>query len=163
MRAAIYARYSSDLQKESSIEDQIAVCMKRIDAEDWELVTTFSDSAISGTTMDRPGLSELMNAAKRGDVEVVLAESLDRLSRDQEDIAGLYKRLTAWQVEIAYAFSEGLISELQVGLKGTMNALFLKDLGAKALRGQLGKARADLRRRWYSQRVSSHQRDRTGW
>jgi len=142
-RAAIYARYSSDLQKESSIEDQIAICIKRTEAEGWELVNTFSDSASSGTTMDRPGLSELMQAAKHGDVDVVVAESLDRLSRDQEDIAGLYKRLTAWQVEVI-TLSEGLISELQVGLKGTMNALFLKDLGAKALRGQLGKARAGL-------------------
>jgi len=84
-----------------------------------------------------------MQSAKQSGLDVVVAESLDRLSRDQEDIAGLYKRLTAWQVQIV-TLSEGLIGELHIGLKGTMNALFLKDLGAKALRGQLGKARAGL-------------------
>ena len=143
MRAAIYARYSSDLQSETSIDDQLAVCKAHVENEAWGLVGTFSDSAISGTTLDRPGLSDLMQSAKQSGLDVVVAESLDRLSRDQEDIAGLYKRLTAWQVQIV-TLSEGLIGELHIGLKGTMNALFLKDLGAKALRGQLGKARAGL-------------------
>ena len=93
--------------------------------------------------MKRPGIQDLIAAAKSGMFELVLTESLDRLSRDQEDIAGLYKRLTAWQINII-TLSEGEVSELHIGLKGTMNALFLKDLAAKSLRGQLGKARAGL-------------------
>src|SRR6185436_12708224 len=73
--------------------------------------------------------------------DVVVSEALDRLSRDQEDIAGLFKRLGHFDVRI-HTLSEGDISELHVGLKGTMNALFLKDLAARVRRGQRGRAEA---------------------
>ena len=62
--------------------------------------------------------------------DVVLAESLDRFSRDQEDTAGLFKRLTFAGVNIV-TLAEGDITHLHIGFKGTMNALFLKDLAEK--------------------------------
>ena len=67
-----------------------------------------------------------------------MAEALDRLSRDQEDIAGLYKRLCFAGVQIL-TLAEGEITDLHVGLKGTMNALFLKDLAQKTRRGLRGR------------------------
>lgn len=67
-----------------------------------------------------------------------MAEALDRLSRDQEDIAALFKRLRFAGVRIG-TLSEGTVDELHVGLKGTMNALFLRDLAAKIKRGQIGR------------------------
>ena len=67
-----------------------------------------------------------------------LAEALDRLSRDQADVAILFKHLQFAGVQI-FTLSEGEISELHVGLKGTMNALFLKDLAAKTHRGIRGR------------------------
>jgi DNA invertase Pin-like site-specific DNA recombinase len=63
---------------------------------------------------------------------------MDRLSRDQEDIAGLYKRMQFAGVRIV-TLSEGDVSHLHIGLKGTMNALFLKDLADKTHRGQRGR------------------------
>ena len=63
---------------------------------------------------------------------------MDRLSRDQEDIAGLFKRMQFAGVRIV-TLSEGDVSQLHVGLKGTMNALFLKDLADKTRRGQRGR------------------------
>ncbi len=68
---------------------------------------------------------------------MVLAEALDRLSRDQADVATLSKHLRFAGVPIV-TLSEGEISELH-GLKGTMNALFLKDLAAKTHRGLRGR------------------------
>jgi site-specific DNA recombinase len=69
--------------------------------------------------------------AQRGKFEVVLAEALDRVSRDQADVATLFEHLRFAGVQII-TLSEGEITELHVGLKSTMNALFLKDLAAKA-------------------------------
>ena len=66
---------------------------------------------------------------------------MDRLSRDQEDIAGLFKHLNFAGVRIV-TLAEGDIGELHIGLKGTMNALFLKDLGAKTRRGLEGRVAA---------------------
>ncbi len=68
-----------------------------------------------------------MADALAGKFQIVMAEALDRLSRDQEDIAGIYKRLSFAGVRIV-TLSEGDISDLHIGLKGTMNALYLKDL-----------------------------------
>ena len=63
---------------------------------------------------------------------------MDRLSRDQEDIAGLFKRMAYGGVKIV-TVSEGEVTQLHVGLKGTMNALFLKDLADKTRRGLRGR------------------------
>ena len=73
--------------------------------------------------------------------DVVLAESLDRFGRDQEDTAGLFKRLTFAGVNIA-TLAEGDITHLHIGFKGTMNALFLKDLAEKTRRGLRGRVEA---------------------
>jgi DNA invertase Pin-like site-specific DNA recombinase len=70
---------------------------------------------------------------REGRFEVVVAEALDRLSRDQESVAALYKRLSFGGIRSA-TLAEGEISELHVGLEGTMNGLFLKDLAQKKTR-----------------------------
>jgi site-specific DNA recombinase len=80
-------------------------------------------------------------AVRAGRVDVVVAEALDRISRDQEHIAGFFKVLTHAGVRIV-TVSEGDISELHIGLKGTMNALFLKDLAQKTHRGLEGRIKA---------------------
>ena len=138
MRAAIYARYSSDLQTDASIEDQIRIVEERAKAEGWTIVNRYTDHGISGASMMRPGIQMLMQDAAAGKFEIVLAEAMDRLSRDQEEIAGIYKRLQFSGVKI-FTMSEGEVSNLHIGLKGTMNAMFLKDLADKTRRGLRGR------------------------
>lgn len=137
-RAAVYARYSSSMQREASIDDQVRLCSERAAHEGWELGQTFTDMAISGASMHRPGLQSLIEQAEQGAFGVVIAEALDRLSRDQADMAILFKRLSFLGVRII-TLAEGEISELHVGLKGTMNQLFLKDLADKTRRGLRGR------------------------
>lgn len=81
-RAAIYARYSSDRQRDALLEDQVRVCQERADREGWTVVSSFGDRAISGTSMLRAGLRGLIAEAATGRIEIVLTEALDRLSRD---------------------------------------------------------------------------------
>ena len=142
MRAVVYARYSSDLQSEASIDDQVRLCKERAVRDSMTVAEVFTDYAISGGSLsNRPGMLSLMEAAKRREFDVVIAEALDRISRDQEDIAAIYKRLSHADVRII-TLSEGEINELHVGLKGCMNALFLKDLAIKTRRGQRGRVEA---------------------
>jgi len=82
-----------------------------------------------------------MKAATSGYFDVVVAESLDRLSRDQEDTAAFFKRLSFINVQIV-TLAEGEITHLQVGFKGTMNAMYLKDLADKTRRGLRGRVEA---------------------
>ncbi len=138
-RVALYARYSSDNQREASIEDQFRICREQAKRETWKIVGTYKDAGISGASMIlRPGIQSLLQDAQAGKFDMVLAEALDRVSRDQADVATFYKHLTFAGVPIV-TLSEGEISELHVGLKGTMNALFLKDLAAKTHRGIRGR------------------------
>ncbi len=142
MRVAIYARFSSDKQSEASIPDQQRDCRKFVALrEGWTVTAQYSDAAASGASLMRPGIQSLMRDARAGGFDVVLAESLDRFSRDQEDTAGLYKRLTYAGVRIV-TLSEGDIGDLHVGLTGTMNALYLKNLAEKTRRGLRGRVAA---------------------
>lgn len=113
------------------------LCREHAEAHGWEVVQVYSDAAISGASTLRPGYQVMLEAARQDGFDIVLAEALDRLSRDQEDVAGLYKRLKFAGIKLI-TVAEGEINELHVGLKGTMNALFLKDLAAKTHRGQRG-------------------------
>src|SRR5262245_16284600 len=139
-RAVIYARYSSDNQRDASIEDQIRQCRARIEQEQWQLEAVYSDHAISGATTLRPGYQKMLEDARASRFEILVAEALDRLSRDQENIAGLFKQLSFAGVRLI-TLSEGEVGELHVGLKGTMNALLLKDLAQKTRRGLEGRIR----------------------
>ena len=138
--AAIYARYSSDLQREASIEDQNRICRERAAKEGWPVYQCYSDRGISGASLMRPGIQKLLQDAQAGRFGIVVTESLDRLSRDQEDIAHIFKRITFAGGRIV-TVSEGEINELHIGLKGTMGALYLKDLADKTRRS-LGRVEA---------------------
>lgn len=138
-RVAIYARYSSDLQSDHSIADQVRLCRERLAALGGIEIEVYSDAALSGAhARSRPGLQRLLLDAAAGRFDLVLAEALDRISRDQEDVAGIFKRLSHRDVTLL-TVAEGEIGELHIGLKGTMNALFLKDLAQKVRRGQRGR------------------------
>ncbi|MEO5337223.1 MAG: recombinase family protein [Magnetospirillum sp. WYHS-4] len=138
MRVALYARFSSDLQSARSVDDQIRLCQERVAKETWRVVDIYSDFAISGSTARRPGYQQMLEDATHGRFDIVMAEALDRLSRDQEETARLFKLLTFHGVRIA-TLLEGEVSELHVGLSSTINAVFLKSLAEKTRRGQRGR------------------------
>jgi site-specific DNA recombinase len=95
MRAAIYSRFSSDLQDMRSITDQIAMARKYADGRSLSVFKCYEDAAISGaSTINRPGLQQLIRDAEKKQFDVLVTESLDRLSRNQADIAALYERLS---------------------------------------------------------------------
>jgi len=140
MRVAIYARFSSDLQNERSIDDQVRLCRQLVDSKGWEVAEIYADYAISGSHLrSRPNAVRLLDDAKAGRFDIVVAEALDRLSRDQEDTAAIHKRLNFAGVKIV-TISEGEVSEMHVGLASTMSAMFLKGLATKIRRGQEGLA-----------------------
>ena len=65
-RAVVYARYSSDNQRDASIEDQVRQCRARIEQEGWHLDAVYSDHAISGSTTLRPGYQKMLEDARAG-------------------------------------------------------------------------------------------------
>jgi hypothetical protein len=144
-RAVIYARYSSDLQSEVSIEDQIRLCRELCATSGWEVAKIFSDAAISGASRFRPDYQALLEGIRARAFDVVVAEGLDRLSRDPEDTAALIKALKFADIRLVTR-AEGEVDDLRAGFKGTMNALFLTDLAVKTRRGLRGRVVAAARR-----------------
>lgn len=134
----IYARFSSEEQNPLSAADQITLCRDMAARHGLSVAGVFSDEAISGARRDRPGFDHMLSdiAAKGWQAGgfVVLAESLSRFARDLETTARL-KRLTEGQNGRLLTHAEGEISLLHIGLKGTMNEIFLDDLKTMTRRG----------------------------
>jgi site-specific DNA recombinase len=141
MRVALYARYSSDQQRAASIEDQLRICREFVSRQGWVVVEQHTDAAISGASIERPGFQALVRGALARQYDVVLAESLDRFSRDQEHTAAIFKKMNFARVQII-TVTEGAIGHLHIGLKGTMNALYLEELAHKTRRGLRGRVEA---------------------
>jgi site-specific DNA recombinase len=134
---AIYARYSTDLQNDRSIEDQVRDCKNHAQTQGWKVVKVYSDAAVSGSTLFRPSIQELLADASKGKFQVVLAEALDRVSRDLGDTANLHRHLAFHNVRLV-TLTELDITTMHMAFKGAMNAQFLTDLAVKIRRGQRG-------------------------
>jgi site-specific DNA recombinase len=140
-RTAVYARFSTELQNDRSIEDQIHLCRAHAERQGLQVTATYCDRARSGASIyGRDGLMEMLHAARSGSFDVILVESLDRLSRDQEDLAGIWKRLNFAGVELR-AVHEGTADQVQIGVRGLLGSLYLTDLANKVRRGMDGVVR----------------------
>ncbi|WP_370635053.1 recombinase family protein [Methylocystis sp. WRRC1] len=138
-RAAIYARFSTDLQDERSIEDQVSLCKKYAERKMLHVVAVFHDRARSGgSILGRDGLLVLMDKARERAFEVIVVEALDRLPRDMEDLAGIHKRLSFLGIEIR-AVHEGVVNTVLIGLRGLVGQLYREDTAHKVRRGQAGR------------------------
>ena len=73
-KVALYARYSSDNQRDASIEDQLRLCRERADREGWQVVDSYSDRSVSGASLIRPGIQALMADALDRRFNLALAE-----------------------------------------------------------------------------------------
>jgi site-specific DNA recombinase len=136
-RAAIYARFSSDLQTDRSIEDQIALCREACARAGLTVVATFDDRAISGSsTMNRAGFQAMMRAAEARAFDVMMVEDIDRLSRDQEDYHRARKRLEF--IGVAIHSAHGAVSRIDGSLRALMSELFLENLAGHVRRGMHG-------------------------
>ena len=87
MNAVIYARYSSDSQREESIEGQLRECTDYAEQNGMAVVGSYIDRALSAKTADRPEFQQMIKDSANGLFEIVLVWKLDRFSRDRYDSA----------------------------------------------------------------------------
>ncbi|WP_166304210.1 recombinase family protein [Bradyrhizobium sp. 2S1] len=136
-RAALYARFSSDLQKDKSIDRQFADLEKAARRLGFKLDKQhyFADRAQSATTLfERPGLTrDLLGAAARHEFDVVLVEATDRLSRDRADLFWLNKRFKFNEVTLFTPAGE--VSDMQLTFDGHSNEDFIRKLAGRVKSG----------------------------
>lgn len=103
MRAAAYARYSTDKQTENSIEYQLAEIRRYCAAHEIPVTATYSDEAYSGTNADRPGFQAMVAAAKAGVIDAVIVYDISRGSRDVADWFAFRKDMLRLGVQVISA------------------------------------------------------------
>lgn len=87
MKAVIYARYSSDNQREESIEGQIRECMEYSERNGIKVVSHYIDRAMSAKTDHRPEFQRMIKDSYKGLFDLVIVWKLDRFARNRYDSA----------------------------------------------------------------------------
>lgn len=92
LRAAAYARYSSDNQREESIDAQLRAISEFTQHNHYTIVKTYTDEALTATTDNRPQFMQMIEDAKKGLFDCVICHKLDRFARNRYDSA-VYKKI----------------------------------------------------------------------
>jgi len=143
-RAALYARFSSDNQREESIEAQLRAMREFCARNGVAIVEEFCDRARSATTDDRPEFLNMISTSKEGHFDIVLVHKLDRFSRNRYDSAYYKRELRKNNVTLMSVLEnlddspESII--LESVLEG-MSEYYSKNLGREVMKGMKESAR----------------------
>ena len=138
MTAVIYARYSTDSQREESIEGQIRECTAYAEKSGFTVVKHYIDRAISAKTDNRPQFQQMIRDSERGIFDVIIVWKLDHFARNRYDSARYKTQLKRNGVklvsatEVISAGPEGII--LESVLEGYAE-YYSADLSEKVVRG----------------------------
>jgi site-specific DNA recombinase len=142
MKLAFYGRFSSDNQRETSIDDQFRIVERWAERHGHRIVVRFSDSATSGANLKQlTGLQNALDQAamKPPPFEAITVDQLSRLSRDVGDTDAIVKRLRFFGLRIV-AVSDNIdtadeTTKISVTVKSLVNELYLDDLRKTTKRG----------------------------
>ncbi|MCC6197228.1 MAG: recombinase family protein, partial [Burkholderiales bacterium] len=145
MRAALYARYSTDLQREESIADQHRVCERLAERHGFRVVAKYADQAISGGTTQRPDYQRLLRDARARKFDVIVAEDTSRLWRNLAEQAPRLAELSDLGVAVvthdldSRSESAGILG----AVTGAMSESYRREIARRTRRGLEGLARAE--------------------
>ena len=138
MKAVIYARYSSDSQREESIEGQLRECTAYCMKNDITILRTYIDRALSAKTDNRPDFQRMIKDSAKGLFDTVIVWKLDRFARNRYDSARYKAQLKKYGVKVLSATEnisdgpEGIILE---SLLEGMAEYYSAELAEKVIRG----------------------------
>jgi len=144
LRAAIYARFSSENQHEESIEAQVQICKEYCKKKGYTVVKLYTDEAKSGTTTKKRDSYKLMlEDAKRDVYDIIIFHKIDRNARNENDYYNFKNEILSLGKQYAYAGQsldaspEGQLMENNlVGFA----AYFSRNLSKEVKKGQMVRA-----------------------
>lgn len=142
--AVIYARYSSDLQKKTSIDDQVRNCRNYAKGLGLDISAIYEDKAISGTSTNRPAYQQMLADAEAGVFSVLITDDLSRLGRDLANNMTALNQLKFFGVRVVSieerydSLSDHAMSDFVPIMKGMFDQMYIKDLAHKTRRGLEG-------------------------
>lgn len=138
MNAVIYARYSCDNQREESIEGQLRECRAFAERNNYTLIDTYIDRAMSAKTDNRPEFQKMIKDSAKGQFNAIIVWKLDRFARNRYDSAHYKAMLRKNGVKVVSATevisegAEGII--LESVLEGYAE-YYSAELSEKVIRG----------------------------
>ncbi len=139
MKAVIYARYSSDNQREESIEGQLRECGEFAERKGYAVVKTYADRAISGKKADnRPQFMQMIADSKQKLFDTVIVWKIDRFSRDKYDSVFYKNALKKNGVSVISAkepIDDTPEGQLMESIFEGFSVYYIKDLSVKVSRG----------------------------
>ena len=138
MKAVIYARYSSDNQREESIDGQLRECMEFAKYNEMTVVNTYVDRALSAKTDNRPEFQRMIKDSYKCNFDVVIVWKLDRFARNRYDSAhykALLKKNRVRVVSAKETISEGAEGILLESLLEGYAEYYSVELAEKVKRG----------------------------
>lgn len=145
MRAALYARFSTENQRDASIDDQIRECRALAESEKFTVVMSFEDKGISGGTDERPGYQGLLAAARAKLFDVIVVEDLSRLWRNRGEYGSRTVELEDLGIALVTVHGDDTRRDgwgLVLGIKSAMAEEYRKVISRNTRRGLHGKALA---------------------
>ncbi|HVY31269.1 MAG TPA: recombinase family protein [Polyangiaceae bacterium] len=150
MNVAIYARYSSDLQRPASIEDQVRRCTEYVAERGGQVEPSlvFSDAAKSGASLNREGFERLMRAVRERPrrIDAIVVEDMSRVTRDLADATQLFRELRFLEVPLIGVAdgvdTSGKEAKVTFTVKSLLSDMYLDELSDKTRRGLEGRALA---------------------
>ena len=138
MIGVIYARYSSDSQREESIDGQLRECYAFAEKQGISIMDTYIDRALSAKTDNRPAFQQMIKDSAKQKFDLIIVWKLDRFARNRYDSARYKNTLKKNNVKVVSATenisdgSEGIL--LESVLEG-MAEYYSADLSEKVTRG----------------------------
>lgn len=139
MKAVIYARYSSDSQREESIEGQLRECKEYAERNGITVLSTYIDRALSAKTDNRPDFQRMIKDSSKGLFDIVLVWKLDRFARNRYDSAhykAILKKNGVKVVSAKEAIAEDSTGILLESLLEGYAEFYSVELSEKIHRGQ---------------------------
>jgi len=143
MRAALYARFSTDQQREESIDDQFRACERTALAQGLEVVSRYADAGVSGGTADRPGYQRLLAGARAHEYDVIVAEDLSRLWRSRAEFGPRSAELEDLNVHLVTCVGDDTRRDgygLVLGIKSAIAEHQRREISYRTRRGLEGLA-----------------------
>ena len=143
MTGVIYARYSSDSQREESIEGQLRECMAFAEKSGITIIANYIDRAMSARTADRPDFQRMIKDSEKKLFDVVIVWKLDRFSRDRYDSTHYKHALKKNGVKVVSAtenITDGPEGVLLESLLEGLSEYYSAELSMKIHRGQMENA-----------------------
>lgn len=147
VKCAVYARYSTNNQREASIEDQIRKCRDAASSKQWEILDShiYFDKAQSGTrSHTRESFKEMMKVSMSADCpfQKILVDDTSRIARNTQDALNIFSLLTFYGVHVYYV-SQNIdtsheTAEEMITINGLIDSLYIRNLAKETHRGMEG-------------------------